>query len=73
LVQGDFTDEDGGGYRWRLSVRPVATRQVPAAGGNASATETLFDVEIAISWPGHSGDRSVVLKTLRLGSAATGG
>ena len=73
LVQGDFTDEDGGGYRWHLSVRPVATRQVPAAGGNATATETLFDVEIAISWPGHSGDRSVVLKTLRLGSAATEG
>ena len=73
LVQGDFTNEDGGGYRWHLSVRPVATRQVPTAGGNANATETLFDVEIAISWPGHSGDRSVVLKTLRLGSAATEG
>ena len=73
LVQGDFTDEDGGGYRWHLSVRPVATRQLPAAGGIANTTETLFDVEVAISWPGHSGDRSVVLKTLRLGSAATGG
>jgi len=73
LVQGDFTDEDGGGYRWRLRVRPAATRQVPAAGGNTNATETLFDVEVAISWPGHSGDRSVVLKTLRLGSATTGG
>ena len=73
LVQGDFTDEDGGGYRWHLSVRPAATRQLPAAGGNANTTETLFDVEVAISWPGHSGDRSVVLKTLRLGSAATGG
>jgi general secretion pathway protein I len=72
LVQGDFTDEDGGGYRWRLSVRPAATRQVPA-GGNANATETLFDVEVAISWPSHSGDRAVVLKTLRLGSGATGG
>ena len=73
LVQGDFTDEDGGGYRWRLRVQPVATRQLPAPGGNANATATLFDVEVAISWPGHSGDRSVVLKTLRLGTAATGG
>ena len=72
LVQGDFTDEDGGGYRWRLRVRPAATRQVPAAGGNTNATETLFDVEVAISWPGRSGDRSVVLKTLRLGTAASG-
>jgi general secretion pathway protein I len=71
LAQGDFTDDDGGGYRWRLSVRPVATRQVLTA-GNANAVETLFDVEVAISWPGRDGDRSVVLRTLRPGTAASG-
>jgi len=71
LIQGDFTDEDGGGYRWRLRVRPVGSRQVPT-GTNANETQTLFDVEVAISWPGHSGDRAVVLKTLRLGTATTG-
>lgn len=72
LVQGDFTDDDGGGYRWRLRVRPVASRPVLAVGGNANATATLFDVEVAISWPGRNGDRSVVLKTLRPGTAASG-
>lgn len=72
LVQGDFTDEDGGGYRWQLRVRPLTTRQAPVAGGNANTSQTLFDVEIAISWPGHEGDRSVVLRTLRLGTAAPG-
>jgi len=72
LVEGDFTDDDGGGYRWRLRVRPVATRQVLAARGNANTTETLFDVEVAISWAGRSGDRSVVLRTLRPGTAANG-
>ena len=73
LVQGDFTDDDGGGYRWRLRVRPVANRQIPGPDGNSAATVTLFDVEVAISWSGRSGDRAVALKTLRLGSAASGG
>jgi general secretion pathway protein I len=72
LVQGDFTDDDGAGYRWRLRVRPVANRLTPAPDGNSAATTTLFDVEVAISWPGPRGDRSVVLKTLRLGTS-TGG
>jgi general secretion pathway protein I len=72
LVEGDFTDEDGGGYRWRLRVRPVGSRQALTGGVNATETQRLFDVEVAISWPGHSGDRAVVLKTLRLGTAATG-
>ena len=68
LIQGEFTDDDGGGYHWRLRVRPMATRQVAAPDGNptAPALATLFDVEVAISWPGRSGERSVVLKTMRL-------
>jgi general secretion pathway protein I len=72
LIQGEFTDDDGGGYHWRLRARPIGTRQVAAPDGNATASATLFDVEVAISWPGRSGERSVVLKTMRL-SATTGG
>ena len=72
LVQGEFTDDDGGGYRWRLRVQPVASRQVLAPNGNSAATSTLFDVEVTILWPGRDGDRSVALRTLRLGAAAGG-
>ena len=32
LVQGDFTDDDGGGYRWRLRVRPVMQPSDTGAG-----------------------------------------
>jgi hypothetical protein len=35
-------------------------------------TSTLYDVEVAILWPGRKGERSVVLRTLRLGNAASG-
>ena len=71
LVQGEFTDDDGGGYRWRLRVRPVAAREAPAAEVNSGTPVTLYDVEVAISWAGRNGDRSVVLKTLRLGTPVT--
>jgi general secretion pathway protein I len=73
LVAGELTDDDGGGYQWRLRVQPVASRQlVPASGNNSTAALTLFDVEVAILWPGRDGERSVVLKTLRLGTSAGG-
>jgi general secretion pathway protein I len=72
LVQGDFTGDDGSGYRWRLRVQPVANRQMPAPDGSSAARLTLFDVEVAILWSGRRGDRSVMLKTLRLGTAGSG-
>ena len=73
LVDGELTDDDGGGYRWRLRVRAVATREASTPDANSAAPATLYDVEVAISWAGRNGDRSVVLKTLRLGTPATGG
>jgi general secretion pathway protein I len=73
LVQGEFTDDDGGGYRWRLRVRPIATSQALTPNASSAGSATLYDVEVAISWPGRAGDRSVVLKTLRLGTPTTGG
>jgi len=72
LIQGEFTDDDGGGYHWRLRARPVASRQVAATDGSPTALATLFDVEVTISWPGRSGERSVVLKTMRLSATTSG-
>lgn len=73
LVAGDSTGDDGGGYRWRLRVHPVTARQIPAAAGLAAQTTTLFSVEVAVSWRTRGRERSVVLRTLRLGSAAGSG
>src|SRR5436305_9009634 len=64
LTEGEFTGDDGGGYRWRLTVRPVSSRQAPGQDGLTSVASTLFDVEVAISWPARDGERSVVLRTL---------
>ena len=73
LTEGEFAGDDGGGYRWALRVRPAARRQATAQDGIPSVAMTLFEVEVAISWPGRAGERSVVLRTLRLGAVGSGG
>jgi general secretion pathway protein I len=73
LVQGDLSGDDGGGYRWQLSVRPVARRQGVAADGITPQDTTLFSVEVAISWQSRGHQRAVVLRTLRLGTTAGNG
>src|SRR5215468_7337762 len=58
LVEGEFTGDDGGGYRWALHIRPLTSRQSLGQDGVATVTTTLFNVEVAISWPGHEANRS---------------
>jgi general secretion pathway protein I len=73
LTAGQFTDDDGGGYRWRLSIQPTATRQTPGPDGVSTVSTALYAVEVEISWRDAGHERSVVLKTLRLGTAAVNG
>jgi general secretion pathway protein I len=73
LVQGDSSGDDGGGYRWRLQVQPVAQRQAVAEDGITPQATALFSVEVAISWRTNGHERAVVLRTLRLGAGGGGG
>ena len=73
LSAGQFTDDDGGGYRWRLSIQPVESRQMPGPEDGSTTSATLYAVEVEISWRDAGHQRSVVLKTLRLGGAAGNG
>ena len=73
LIEGESSGDDGGGYRWTLRVRPLMQRQSPGPDGVTSVATTLFNVEVAISWPGHTGERAVVLRTMRLGAGGGGG
>ncbi len=73
LVAGERNGDDGGGYRWRTRVVPIASaalprpsaRAAPGAGGT-----TLFGVAVEIAWPGPFGMRTLMLDTRRLGTAA---
>lgn len=71
LAVGDFTGDDGAGYRWTLRVRPLSARQSPEQNGVSPVTTTLFSVEVIISWPAGGAERSVVLQTLRLGAGGS--
>jgi general secretion pathway protein I len=69
IVPGDLEGDDGGGYHWRLSATPLAV-QPPPIEGRADLAMTLFDVEVTISWRAGGNNRSVVLKSRRISTAA---
>ncbi|MCQ8279333.1 prepilin-type N-terminal cleavage/methylation domain-containing protein [Acetobacteraceae bacterium KSS8] len=64
--------EDGSGFRWRIAITPAETSA--AQTGAASATRlALYHVVVTEFWPQEGGERSIVLRTERLGTAAGGG
>jgi general secretion pathway protein I len=73
LVEGDSSGDDGGGYRWRLRIQPVAQRPGVAADGVTPQTTSLFDVEVSVSWQSQAHQRAVVLRTLRIGTTGASG
>lgn len=60
LVVGDFSGDDGDGYRWRVRVAPVATSK-PAEGGASGVT--LYTIDVTISWARDGATRDVALRT----------
>jgi len=70
LVAGDQQGDDGGGYRWRLSIRRDAV--APLARGDAAMVargprEALYVVTVWITWDGDGGARAVRLDSARVG------
>ncbi len=75
LVAGERDGDDGGGFRWRTRVVPIASaappRPAPRAAPNVGTT-MLFGVAVEISWRGPHGMTALMLDTRRLGTAAAG-
>ena len=70
ITASDTRGDDGGGFRWRLRVQPIAAQR-STGNAAASAIATLYDVEVIISWQTRGHDRSIRLETRRLGVSAT--
>ena len=66
LAPEDRNGDDGGGYRWRVRVVPLAVRQDgPGLPGSA-----LYQVSVAVSWGVGRNAQSVTLETKRLAALA---
>lgn len=75
LTPGDRRGDDGGGFRWRLRVVPVASASVRPVGvvgprATASIGVVLYGVSVWISWIDGGTERDVHLDTQQVGGAA---
>lgn len=68
LVAGNSEGNDGGGFRWQITVHPIASHQRSSANGAILLRTTLYDVRVAISWKVGGKTRRVVLVTRRVGT-----
>lgn len=73
LAAGEREGDDGGGFRWRTRVVPVASAPLPSRPSPPAAGNTLYAVAVEISWPGAAGLRRVLLETRRVGVTPAGG
>ncbi len=73
LAAGEHEGDDGGGFRWKTRIvpvaslrpsRPVAVRNSPYAWGTS-----LYDVTVTVSWHQSGGRRTVELESRLLGPA----
>jgi general secretion pathway protein I len=73
ILQGDSEGDDGGGFRWRLRVQPLASEATAGQQGDNTGRVTLFDVQVAISWKDGGHDRAVVLRSRRIAAVGSPG
>ena len=72
LSTGDWQGDDGGGFRWRLHVAPVASASVRPLGlvgprGASSRAVVLYSVSVWVGWNDGSTQRDVRLDTEQVG------
>ncbi len=72
LIAGEQDGDDGGGFRWRTRIVPVASTPL-ASRSSSPAVSTLYAVSVEMSWPGATNvRRHFLLETRRLGLTPAG-
>ena len=72
----DASGEDGRGFHWHVTIKPVGTVSIPRAIDEDPATplakSTLYAVSVVETWHGDGGERQVRLDSARIGTGAPG-
>jgi general secretion pathway protein I len=66
LRPGETLGEAGGGYLWRVSVRPLAGYAPPAAAADGGQPVVPLEVNVTVAWDLEAQPQEVTLTTLRL-------
>lgn len=67
VVSGESEGDDGDGYHWRLTARPIASQSAQAS--DQAAPPSLYHIAVTISWGAGHHRRSIQLETERIASA----
>jgi general secretion pathway protein I len=76
LASGDWTGDDGGGFRWRLHVARLASAALPSTGAQAAGAQqaapgqvVLYGITVWVGWSDGGTGRQVRLDTEQVGGA----
>jgi len=74
LAPGEFSGDDGDGFRWRLRVQPIAMTPLKVGAGSMSGRTTvrlltLYAVDVTIAWTMGAAPHALTLHTSRLAYA----
>lgn len=72
ITPGESEGDDGGGYHWRLTARPIASQSAKTPPDQTGTPATLYDIDVTVGWGTGRHRRSVELETERIGSAEVG-
>lgn len=70
IAPGEREGDDGDGFHWRMTARPIAS-QPAGAPDQTRAPTSLYDIAVIISWGAGRHQRSIMLETERIASAGT--